>query len=86
MTVAIVLAPSLRRCAATMLEDISLEIHVMPPEFDESAPTTPFPKQTMEQLVAGEQRLADNVRRIGWARRLLIRFGFGLPEARNQRS
>ena len=61
-------------------EEFTLPIHVMPPEFlgDDAVPTRPFAKPTMNQLIAHEL----GVRRIEWARRLLVRFGFGLPEQR----
>jgi hypothetical protein len=48
----------------------------------DAVPTRPFPKQAMNQLVGREKRTAEGLRRIDWARRLLLRFGFGLPEQR----
>jgi hypothetical protein len=67
--------------------DFTLRIFVTPPEQleDETVTTVRFQKQVMDQMVAQERRVERaqrGRRRIAWAQRLLVRFGFGLPGAR----
>jgi hypothetical protein len=66
-------------------DDFTLRIYVTPPEelTDETLPTRPFQKDaSTKRIVERERRVALARKRIAWARRLLIRFQFGLPETR----
>jgi hypothetical protein len=72
--------------------DFTLRIYVEPPERidDETLPTTPFEKQMMQNLMknesAREERREQTRRRRLRARKLLVVFGFGLPDERDQNS
>jgi hypothetical protein len=71
--------------------DFTLRVFVEPPELldEEAIPTRPFQKEVMKEIVDRESvrhELRERAhRRRAWARRLLIRFGFGLPEHRELR-
>jgi hypothetical protein len=71
--------------------DFTLRVYVEPPELldEEAIPTRPFQKEVMKEIVDKESRRVELMelahRRRTWARRLLIRFGFGLPEHRSLR-
>jgi hypothetical protein len=72
--------------------DFTLRVFVEPPELidEEAIPTRPFQKEVMHEIVVKEssriERRELQHRRRTWARRLLIRFGFGLPEHRELRA
>ena len=67
-------------------EDTTLRIYVnLPDDFEDAVPTDRFQKYEMKEMLAQESSIARRARakkRIEWAQRLLIRFGWGLPESR----